>query len=57
MTTENRNRHLVEEGVLGTNLTMRLNTNADLGWKVIQVVWTGAAYTVVWQRVEQVTIP
>lgn len=57
MTTENRNRHLTEQGILGANLTARLDANADLGWKVIHIVWTGAAFTVVWQRVEQVVIP
>jgi hypothetical protein len=54
-TTENRNRHLVENVASGT-LTARLNANADLGWKVIHIVPTGSTYTVVWQRVEAVVV-
>ena len=52
--TRNANRHLVEEGITGTNLTTRLDANADLGWKIIQVVVVGSVYTAIWQRVEQV---
>lgn len=56
MTTENKNRHLVELAVAGANIQARLDVNADLGWKIINVVYDGTTYTLVWQRVEQVTV-
>lgn len=56
MTTENKNRHLVELTVAGSNIQARLDANADLGWKIIQVVFNGATYTLIWQRVEQVSV-
>jgi len=52
----NKNRHLVELLVIGANMQARLDANADLGWKIIQIVFDGATYTLVWQRVEQVTV-
>lgn len=56
MTTENRNRHLVESAVAVGNIQARLDFNGDLGWKIIQIVYAGTTYTLVWQRVEQVTV-
>ena len=42
--------HLVESGIAVNGIAARLDANAVLGWKIIQVVFDGSAYTLIWQK-------
>lgn len=46
--------HLVENTVAPAGLQARLDANAVLGWRIIHIIWTGASFSVVWQKTAQV---
>jgi len=45
-------RHKVENSVASANVQTRLDAVADMreGWVFLHAVWTGTAFTLIWQR-------